>query len=253
MVNKSNGKTVSMSDDWYELTDLDHFWVQWRFRILKKLLINRIDKRTKIFEIGCGNGLVILQLEKNLGLSVNGCDLNPHAIDNLLDISGNAFIYDIYDLKPEMLEAYDCIILLDVIEHIDNDKDFLETALKYLRSDGFIVIGVPAFGWLFSKYDSVVGHKRRYRRQDINTLFEELDVEVIENKYWGMSLVPLLLLRKFVSVFYKDDKVVRRGFKPPGRLFNWIMIQIMKIETNLLSNPILGTSVLSIARKRKRD
>jgi SAM-dependent methyltransferase len=246
----SKSQNVSMSDDWYELTDPNHFWVQWRFRMLQSILKPFVNQDTKILEIGCGNGLVMHQLEKSMNLVIDGCDLNAYALKGMFDVSGNVFLYDIFDLKPEMLEKYDGLIMLDVIEHIENDNEFLQIALKHLKKDGFLIIGVPALQILYSKYDIVDGHKRRYSFRDISKIFGEIGINTIQCNYWGFSLLPLLLLRKCYLYFSNNENVIKKGFKPPGRFINWILIQVMKIETSLFPKPIIGTSIMAIGRKR---
>ncbi|MEI6697058.1 MAG: methyltransferase domain-containing protein [Bacteroidota bacterium] len=245
----SSSKQVSMSDEWYELTDFNHFWIKWRFIIAQKLLKPSLSTETKILEIGCGNGLVMWQFEKGLGLIIEGCDLNLFALENRLNISGKVFLYDIFDLHPNLLGKYDIVLLLDVLEHIDDDSVFLKTALEYLKPGGQIVVGVPAHQYLFSKYDLIVGHKRRYNSQQLNLLLKSANLVDVESRYWGFSLLPLALLRKIHLKFLRDNKVIRNGFKPPHRFFNWVFIILMKIETTVFEKVTNGISIIVIGRK----
>jgi SAM-dependent methyltransferase len=250
IIKQSEPQDVSMSNDWYELTDTNHFWVQWRFRLLQSLIHPFVNQNTKILEIGCGNGLVMYQIEKSMNLVINGCDLNTYALNNMFNVLGKVFIYDIFDQKPDMMEQYDAILLLDVIEHIDDDLEFMQVALKHLKKDGFLIVGVPALQCLYSKYDKIVGHKRRYSVRGIDLLFKEIGVDIIESHYWGFSLLLLLLLRKFYLIFCKKEDVIKKGFMPPGRFVNRVMIQFMKFETCFLPKTIIGTSILAVGRKR---
>ena len=51
--------------------------------------------------------------------------------------------------------------------------------------------------------------------------------------------------------FYKsnDEKIIKKGFKPPNQMVNKIFKIIAKYETMLFSKPILGTSLLLVAQK----
>jgi len=60
------------------------------------------------------------------------------------------------------LGSYDSILYVDVLEHIEDDRDELERAAKLLRPDGHLVVLCPAHQALYSELDRAVGHFRRY-------------------------------------------------------------------------------------------
>lgn len=249
IIQLSTSKQVSMSDEWYELTDLDHFWVKWRFAMVKKMLKPYLSKQTRILEIGCGNGLVMWQFENELNVVIDGCDLNLFALENRLNVSGNLFLYDIFDLHPALVEKYDIVLLLDVLEHIEDDTTFIKTAQKYLKEGGQILVGVPAHKFLYSRYDLIVGHTQRYESQQLKQLLKSVNLVDIESLFWGFSLIPLALLRKIHLKFIRDDQVIRNGFKPPHRFFNWLINILMKIETSVFDKVINGISIMIIGKK----
>lgn len=250
IVELSNPQNVSMSDDWYELTEPNHFWIKWRFEILKRQLIPFLTKESRILEIGCGNGVVMKQFEDYLGRPIEGCDLNRFAINNLVDdFSGTVYLYDIYDLNPSLIDQFDIILLLDVIEHIDDEKEFIDNALKHLKKDGLLIVNVPVHQWLFSKFDRVVGHKRRYNIMELKSTFKKSKLDLLKINYWGLSFIPLVILRKLYLFFKSEKVVIKNGFHPPHGLFNKLMLKIMKFELKLFSNPISGTSAIAIGKK----
>ena len=59
------------------------------------------------------------------------------------------------------LKKYDAILYLDVLEHIKNDRLEIKHAFKCLKKGGFLIINVPAFNYLYSKFDKDVGHFRK--------------------------------------------------------------------------------------------
>ena len=68
----------------------------------------------------------------------------------------------IVELNSE--EKFDSILYIDVLEHIQNDRQELMTAEKHIKPDGILAILAPAHQWLFSPFDKAVGHYRRYNR-----------------------------------------------------------------------------------------
>jgi SAM-dependent methyltransferase len=251
VIELSPAMSVSMSDDWYEMADPNHFWIQWRFQSIIKQLAPYINKDSRILEIGCGNGVVMKQFEDYLGKPIEGCDLNSFATDNLYEhFSGTVYLYNIYDRLPEMINKFDVVILVDVIEHIENDTDFLNVALQHLKKDGLLVISVPAHQYLFSKYDADVGHLRRYNMSDIKEVTNKINVEVLNVRYWGLILLPIVFVRKYYFSFFGVKNNVKKGFKPPNEFFNKLAKLVMKFETRLFTKPFTGASLMAIVRKK---
>jgi SAM-dependent methyltransferase len=59
-------------------------------------------------------------------------------------------------------QQFDTIIYIDVLEHVENDKEELNRAAEHLRDGGHLIVLSPAHRWLFSPFDAAIGHFRRY-------------------------------------------------------------------------------------------
>jgi SAM-dependent methyltransferase len=239
---------VSMADEWYAVAGPDHFWIQWRFEVFKKHFDSMIPKNARILEIGCGNGQFRDQLE-TLGYTVDGCDLNMYSLNLANKGKGRLMYYNIYDLSTELLGSYDLIVLLDVIEHIDDDTAFIETAKKHLKPTGNLLINVPCYAHLFSKYDKQAGHVRRYSKKTLRLMAKNCGLVEEKLIMWGILLYPLAVLRKFYLRGVKMENVIKAGFKPPSKLMNTLLAKYSKFET-VFGNKILpGSSILALFRK----
>jgi SAM-dependent methyltransferase len=64
-------------------------------------------------------------------------------------------------------DSFDTIIYVDVLEHIENDAGELRAASARLRPGGRVVVLSPAHQWLFTPFDSAIGHFRRYSRSSL--------------------------------------------------------------------------------------
>lgn len=243
----SPASTVSMSDQWFDFAAPDHFWMQWRHRILLRALRQPGPIR-RALEIGCGSGIAREMLERDAGLAIDGCDLNRRALEMANPGKGRLFVYNILEQKASMLGQYDAVFLLDVIEHIDDDAAFLSAALQHLRPGGLVVLNVPANKLLFSNYDRVAGHVRRYSRHGLRKLLERCRVEAAVIEPWGLSMVPLLLARKFLLHRASANETIRRGFAPPNKTAKWLLHRLKNIETTLPFIMPFGTSLLAWGR-----
>ena len=161
---------------------------------------------------------------------------------------GRLLVYNIFDRLPEMRGAYDMILLMDVIEHLDDDLGFLQASLEHLKPRGIVAINVPAHMALYSKYDRVAGHKRRYNSARLYSLFGRSNVTPLAIVNWGLSLVPLLLVRKLVLKFVSDDRTIGTGFAPPGRVTKAGLDLLQSIETSLPIDMPIGSSIMALGR-----
>ncbi len=75
------------------------------------------------------------------------------------------------DLTPTRL--FDTILYIDVLEHIEEDAAELRTAAQHLRPGGHLIVLSPAHQWLFSPFDKVIGHYRRYTRASLQAVAPE--------------------------------------------------------------------------------
>lgn len=245
----SETSLVSMSDEWFEYANMDHFWMLWRLNILRKIF-KKIDLKGKsMLEIGCGNGIFKAQLEKE-GYTIDGCDLNITALKYAEKGKGRLLLYNIFDKKIELMNKYDCIFLMDVIEHIDNEAFFVKTAMEHAVDKGYIVFNVPAHNYLFSKYDIEAGHLRRYNKKKIKELFKSCNISEIYIGYWGFLLIPIALLRKIYLIIFPKN-IIKSGFKPPNRFFNFLFKILMYMELLLPFMRFTGTSLVAIGKINK--
>ncbi len=73
-------------------------------------------------------------------------------------------------LKSLADQQFDTIIYVDVLEHIENDREELNQAASHLRPGGHLIVLSPAHQRLFSPFDAAVGHFRRYNRPMLQTI-----------------------------------------------------------------------------------
>ena len=135
---------------------------------------------------------------------------------------------------------------MDVLEHIKDDARFLKSCTRHVKKGGLVVINVPALNSFFSSYDSAVGHQRRYSKKQLNTVLSKAGVNIHFINWWGLSLLPFLLVRKFTSYFSTPASVVACGIRPPNELTNHLLNLLRKVETKVIKHPPLGSSLIAV-------
>ena len=94
--------------------------------------------------------------------------LQKKIIDGSLPANCKVINGTIDNLQPT--DEFDCILYIDVIEHIANDSQEILHASGHLRTGGHLVVLSPAFQFLYSPFDKAVGHYRRYSKKTIRRL-----------------------------------------------------------------------------------
>jgi len=247
----SPAKAVAMADEWYDCSDLEHFWIQWRFQYVMKYKQYLPPANEAVLEIGCGHGLVREQLETYLNYTVDACDLNETGVMKAKPGKGRLFVYDVYDRHPGLYRKYSAIYLMDVIEHIESATSFLDACFYHLKPGGAVLINVPAMNLLFSRYDILQGHVCRYNKRMMRQLMERVGLEIMDMTYWGFPMVPILFLRKYYLNFVSDRVIIETGFKPPNPVIHRIFHMLRRLEIWNPITPPLGTSLMAVGRLRQ--
>jgi SAM-dependent methyltransferase len=253
VVSELRPPTFEEAADWYDHAAADHFWFQWRLAVLLRLMKD-LDLPTsvplRVLDVGCGTGVLRSQLEGATRWTVDGADLNLDALRAARPGRGTLHYYDVLEEREPFVDSYDLVLLCDVLEHVSDTAPFLAATARHLRPGGVLLVNVPALPALYSAFDEAVGHLRRYTRQTLSRECEAPALQVLESRYWGLTMVPLLLLRKhLVRAGRGDRSALREGIAPPGDRVHAALRTLMRIETALLHRPFLGSSVLLAARR----
>ena len=147
----------------------------------------------------------------------------------------------IFKSLDEVDKKYDLIVMLDVLEHIENSKEFMLNLKEILHADSKIIIGVPAYDSLWSVHDEELLHFRRYNWQ---LLKEETKHFMILKKY-GFNFL-LLPVRYLQVKFTKPTSI-----NSTGAILNSLMYSVSKLEmilTKIGLNPKFGISLYVVLK-----
>jgi 2-polyprenyl-3-methyl-5-hydroxy-6-metoxy-1,4-benzoquinol methylase len=139
-----------------------------------------------------------------------------------------------------LLEKFDTVIALNVIEHIEEDSLAIRNAKALLRKNGKLVILVPAGQWLFNSLDIELGHFKRYSKAGLKKLLESAGISVTYCRYFNAAAI----LGWFISGNILREKVIPQSklhvfnkLVPVFRILDWFV------------TPFAGISVISAGIK----
>jgi len=210
---------------------------------MASLFVNYVSGTT--VDLGVGAGLVTnyyLPRAKN----VIAVDFNPQLLESLKSRLDDPKVVCVQadllgDWSELDSESADTVLLLDVLEHFEDDRSFLQKTNRILKSGGNLIIKVPAQSKLFGETDKASGHYRRYDLEQLDQVVLEMGFSKIKTKYTN----PFGAL---VYRFRRNKKVnFSRGFPSwVVRIANLIMPLIASLD---LVPGLKGLSVVGIYKK----
>lgn len=228
-----------------------HWWHIAKRRIVFNLAKSFLKiKNPKIIDIGCGTGKNLEQLSKigtawgvdNSKAAINFCKRRGLKKLRIADGENTDFPTNFFDLATS----------LDVLEHTD-DNQTLKEIHRILKKDGLVIITVPAFSWLWSKWDVVLHHQRRYTKKSLIKMLTQNKFKIVKISYmYSFLVIPALLIRPIKSLFYQDK--YPSDFKLSSSPIDWLLDKIANIETFLILKTLIpiGTSLVVVAQKNEK-
>jgi SAM-dependent methyltransferase len=215
------------------------FWFRHRSNCIIETL-RLFPPQGPVFDVGGGNGYVSRILEDNGIETVLVEPVKSGALNAKKRGLNHIICATLEDaqFKPNTLPA---IGLFDVLEHIRDHRDFLETVCQLLEPGGRLYITVPAFAILWSAEDELAGHFRRWTVRSLVKQLEEAGFQV-EYATYIFSLLPLPIFL-FRSLPYRWGWIKKSAWQnryreehSPGKgLPGNLLEMIWKIELKRIS------------------
>lgn len=238
--------------DLYDLEDA-HWWHIAKRKMCLALIKKYLkEKNAKILDIGCGTGKNLEEFNK-FGQAF-GIDNSPEAIKFCEDKRHltNVTLGSAEKTGLKSLE-FDLVSMLDVLEHT-NDIKTLKEAARILKKDGLLLITVPAYQFMWSNWDVVLHHRRRYTKGQVEELLKKAGFEVLKSTYlYSFLLFPVFIVRKIKNVV--SGKTYSSDFKLGLPILGRILGSIADLERfiALRFKIPFGLSIVVLAKKHEGD
>ena len=156
----------------------------------------------RVLEVGAGTGSITGLYAP--GRDVLAIDRSPWCVDEME--KRFASVDNVEVRKVDLLELvdegqrFDSVVMLNVLEHIEDDVAVLRMLGSLLEPDGRVVLYVPALNGLYGKWDRKVGHYRRYAPWRLRAVLDEAGYgagrDGLHERAVDAGLVGLLALRR---------------------------------------------------------
>lgn len=220
-------------------------------------LLGEIEKMqfSSIADIGAGDLYFTNNVANLTGEKIYACDINYQE----KDLFENKSITKIIDIDDIPKETVDLVLLLDVLEHIEDEDDFLQKVKDILSKGGRILITLPAFQFLFSEHDVFLKHYRRYTKKQLTKLLLKNNLSIEKTYYFYSSLFFVRVLMKMLSFCglkneYKNE--VGNWKYGEEHIITRFFVKMLNLDYNVnvflnssLKTSFPGLSVLAVVRK----
>ena len=139
-------------------------------------------------------------------------------------------------------DAADTVVLVNVLEHIEDDRTALSEISRIIAAGGHILIFVPALSFLMSRLDVQLGHFRRYHRGALHDKLTATGIEVVICRYFDFpGTVPWFVLNKLLGSTSFNPVLVR--------LYDKVVVPLARGMEAIISPPF-GKNLVAVGRCR---
>lgn len=225
----------------------------WWFTARRQIFTDQIGRlglprNSAILEAGCGSGGNLAMLSKFGDVRAFELDLDALKHAQRRGV-GQVESGRLPDGIPFGDDAFDLVVLLDVLEHLPDDRNSLSALVERLKVGGYLFLSVPAIELLWSQHDVAHHHFRRYSKKEIVRLMKEAGLTIVEASYLNTLLFPFVVAGRLWERIRRPSKSL--GLDVPKPPINTILHETFAAERFLLRHTSLpiGVSLMVIGRK----
>ena len=240
--------------DYYTL-ERNHWWFRAREAIIIETIRRKIDpcKELNILNVGCATGRSTEYLS-NFG-TVTSVEYDKDCCSFLLSETGIDAINASATELPFANNTFDVVCAFDVIEHIENHQLAINELIRVTKNNQYVFVSVPTFVSLWSKHDVINHHFRRYKMNELKSLFlNNKNGNIVYSTYFNFIFFPLIwFARKLSNIIYRGKEKATSDFNNPdeNKFSDALCYAIFSFEKILLKFTTfpVGVSAMLIWKK----
>lgn len=223
----------------------EHWYYRSKMRAMARFLGSK--SATCILDVGAGSGFFSRGLLAQSSAQQAYCVDISYPADSDSTEAGKP-IY--FRKSVDQVEA-DLVLLMDVLEHVDDDVGLLREYVAKVPRGARFLISVPAFEFLWSGHDVFLEHKRRYRLPQIEEVAERAGLSVKQGSYYFGAVFPIATTIRLASrALGQDQQQPRSQLTMHHPLVNATLAALSAIELPLMRhNRLAGLTAFCLAVK----
>ena len=220
----------------------DHWYYRSKVEAVERCLKGVTS--TTLLDVGAGSGFFSRHLLARTPLRAAYCVDPNYTHEWSEEVEGKPLRF----LRSTESVDADLVLLMDVVEHVDDDVALLREYASKSRRDATFLISVPAFQFLWSAHDVFLGHRRRYSLKSLEATVRAAGLTVTGGGYYYGAVFPIAML----------VRLARRGtahegassdLRPHHPLVNKLLLSVCRAELPLLKhNRLFGLTAFCLAR-----
>jgi SAM-dependent methyltransferase len=220
----------------------DHWYYAAKFDLLAAMV--RSFEARRIVDVGAGSGVFARLLLERTNCEEATCVDPAYEREYDENINGKVLRFR----RGYEGREFDLVLLMDVLEHVDDDIGLLRKVAELVGPDTPVFITVPAFNFLWSAHDTFLEHRRRYTAATLARTMTGAAVKVDQIRYFYAMIFPLVMLIRLAT--RTRDPAKGSDLRPVPKLAAWFLQKVLTGERRVIFpvNRLAGLSVVGLGR-----
>ncbi|MEP6483548.1 MAG: class I SAM-dependent methyltransferase [Rudaea sp.] len=223
----------------------DHWYYRNKARAVESLVGGAVKT---VLDVGAGSGFFSRHLiGRSLADEAWCVDINYAAESDIVENGRN-----IHFRKAIPDVASDLVLLMDVLEHVDDDVGLLRESVAHASPDAMVLISVPAFQFLWSGHDVFLEHKRRYTLKSIEAVARDAGLRVVRGCYFFATVFPAAALLRLPRKLIGSTIEPASDLRPHSAIVNTALNALLAAELPVFkANRAFGLTAFCVATPRR--
>jgi SAM-dependent methyltransferase len=241
-----DGRDADYPFDALREAEASHFWFLNRTQLILATLGRFFPRAQSFLDIGAGIGGILEAIEQHYPeMRLVGGEVLSRALSIARRRLGRTELLQVDAYRMPFVSEFDVVGAFDVLEHMDRDDDLIAAMRDVVRPGGGVIVTVPQHPWLYSTFDELSGHRRRYTRKLLVDKMQRAGLKIVRVTSFTSTVLPALAMARA-----RPRRVeLAREVRTP-RVFNGVMLAASAAERAMIARGLslpFGGSLLAVA------